>query len=128
LRITDNALDSPQVIHVSGTATAAPPTVSLPPRPHAPGATLSSHPTKRTRSPVATFTFSGNQYTTGFECRLDNGPFRHCASPARYRALKRGKHLFRVRPNGGVLVPAVSYTWRVIGPPEKKKGHRRRHR
>jgi hypothetical protein len=128
LRITDNAVDSPQVIHASGTATAPPPVISPPPRPPAPAATLTGIPSPRTKSRVATFTFTGNEYTTGFECRLDNAPFRHCASPARFRALKPGKHRFRVRPIGGVLVPALSYAWRVIGTPAKKHhgGRRRR--
>jgi hypothetical protein len=32
-----------------------------------------------------------------FECRLDKKPFRRCESPRRYRRLKPGKHVFRVR-------------------------------
>jgi hypothetical protein len=118
LRIADNALDSPQVIHVSGTVWATPPVIPGPPPPFTPLATLSGHPGKRTRSRAATFTFSGNEDTRRFECRLDDGPFRRCASPARYRALKPGKHRFRVRPIGvrgfTVLGPAVSYEWRVV--------------
>jgi len=129
LRITDNAADSPQVIQVRATAAAAPPSQPAPPPQLTPSLELSGHPGKRTKSRVAAFTFSGNQDTTQFECRLDQAAFRRCTSPARYTSLKPGKHRFWVRPIGTfptpVLGPAVSYAWRVIGPPPKK-AHRRR--
>lgn len=119
LRIADNALDSPQVIKVSGTVWATPPVIPGPPPPFAPLATLAGHPGKRTKSRAATFTFSGNGDTRRFECRLDDDFFRSCASPAHYRALKPGKHQFRVRPVGvhnfTVLGPSVAYAWRVVG-------------
>jgi hypothetical protein len=130
LRLNDNALDSPQAIHVAGTAVAPPPPPGPPPPP-APSATLSGHPAKRTKARTATFTFSGNQDATGFECRLDKDSFRRCTSPASYRALKPGNHRFWVRPIGTfpstVLGPALDYRWHVIGPPAKKKAHGRRH-
>jgi hypothetical protein len=118
LRINDNALDSPQVIHVSGTVWATPPVIPGPPPPITPLATLLGHPGKRTKSRAATFTFYGNGDTRRFECRLDNDVFRRCYSPVDYRALKPGKHLFRVRPIGvryfTVLGPAVTYEWHVV--------------
>ena len=119
LRITDNAVGSPQVIHVSGAVWATPPVIPAPPPPFAPLVTLAGHPGKRTKSRAATFTFSGNEDTRRFECRLDNDVFRRCSSPMRYRELKPGKHKFRVRPIGvhyfTVLGPAVTYDWRVVG-------------
>jgi hypothetical protein len=130
LRITDNALDSPQVIHVSGTAVAPPAPPTAPPPP-SPATTLTGHPSQRAKSRVATFTFTGNQDTTSFECRLDKSAFRRCTSPVRYRPLQPGKHHFWVRPIGTspstVLGPAVTYSWRVIARP-KKRAHRRPHR
>ena len=126
LRIADNAVGSPQVIHVSGAVTATAPPFPVPPSPAAPALTLSGHPADRTKARVAVFTFSGNQDTTRFECRLDNAAFRGCSSPARYRALKPGKHRFWVRPIGTfprpVFGPAAEYSWRVTGP--AKRGHR----
>jgi hypothetical protein len=127
LRIADNAVDSPQVIHVSGSVAAGPPLTPAPPSAAAPALTLSGHPAERTKARVAVFSFSGNQDTTRFECRLDKAAFRVCASPARYRALKPGKHRFWVRPIGTfphpVLGPAAEYGWRVIGPKPKKHRH-----
>lgn len=121
LQIFDNAIDSPQVIHLSGTATPPPPLHPAPPPPAAPLATLSGHPAKRTKARAATFTFSGNEDTTRFECRLDKSAFRRCTSPAHYRSLEPGKHRFWVRPIGSrptiILGPAVSYSWRVVAPP-----------
>jgi len=131
LRFYDNALDSPQGVHLSGTATPPPPSVpGQPPRP-APLVTLSGHPVKRMKSRIATFAFSANQDTTLLQCRIDQKAFRPCTSPARYRSLKPGKHRFWVRPIGtfasifppAVLGPTVSYGWRVIAPPAKNSRH-----
>jgi hypothetical protein len=48
------------------------------------------------------------------------------------RSLKPGKHRFWVRPIGTfpttILGPALTYHWRVIGPPAKKRAHSGRHR
>lgn len=129
MRVTDNAVDSPQVIHVSGAATVFAPIVYPEPaiRP-IPGVTLADHPPKRTRVRGATFTFSGNGYTLGFECRLDDGPFRRCAPPKRYRSLRPGKHRFWVRPIGTLPAPALSYRWRIVGAGVKEKAGDRRPR
>jgi CSLREA domain-containing protein len=45
----------------------------------------------------ARFAFDSDQVATRFECRLDQGPFRPCRSPQRYRNLKPGRNLFEVR-------------------------------
>jgi hypothetical protein len=37
-----------------------------------------------------------------FRCRLDHKRWRRCKSPARYRHLRRGKHVFRVRAGKAV--------------------------
>jgi hypothetical protein len=47
---------------------------------------------------TATFGFDGvGAPVDGFQCRLDHGKFRPCASPRTYRRLKPGKHAFAVR-------------------------------
>lgn len=122
LRLVDDALDSPQVIHLSGTG--SPEAVPTPaPRPVEPQATLGRHPAKRTRSKVATFTFSGSPTTAGFVCRLDRQPFGPCTSPARYRSLKPGVHQFTVRATGsdGTQTPGATYSWRVLKPTPKHR-------
>jgi hypothetical protein len=129
MRITDDALDSPQIVHVSGTASPAPPREPPPPPAASPRATLSGHPSKRTKARITTFEFSGNEGTTWFECHLDSGPFRRCTSPARYRSLKAGKHQFWVRPiatnPSAVLGPALNYSWRIIGPRHQRHGSKK---
>jgi glucose/arabinose dehydrogenase len=62
----------------------------------APATTLRKHPPKSTRSRTAKFTFSANEPGSHFRCKLDSGPFKSCRSPAVYRKLKRGRHVFRV--------------------------------
>ena len=44
----------------------------------------------------ARFTFSGRS-AAGFQCRLDAGPWRPCASTAEYSGLGQGEHVFSVR-------------------------------
>jgi CSLREA domain-containing protein len=46
---------------------------------------------------VARFVFASNEAGSSFECRLDGSRFRACKSPKRYRGLRPGKHVFRVR-------------------------------
>ena len=46
----------------------------------------------------ATFDFTGSGFDPlTFQCSLDGSPFEHCSSPATYRRLSAGKHLFLVR-------------------------------
>jgi hypothetical protein len=126
IRLTDDAADSPQAIHLSGTA--APEATPPPPPPAAeePRAILGRHPAKRTKARTATFTFSGNATVAGFVCRLDRGPFRPCTSPTTYRSLKLGHHQFTVRATGsdGAQTPGATYGWQVVKQPAPKK-HRR---
>jgi hypothetical protein len=42
------------------------------------------------------FRFEAKGEARGFECRLDDGRFRRCSSPRKYR-VPRGRHSFRVR-------------------------------
>jgi hypothetical protein len=45
------------------------------------------------------FHFTANGKYTGFQCKLDRGPFRRCKDPKSY-ALALGRHLFKVRAIG----------------------------
>jgi hypothetical protein len=132
LRIVDDALDSPQIIHLSGAG--SPEVVPSPPvpRPELARATLQRHPAKRTKSRNATFTFSGNATATGFECRLDKQPPRSCTSPMRYRSLKPGNHYFSVRavttvPNAGGQAIGSTYGWHIARKPAHKKHPHHQH-
>jgi len=46
---------------------------------------------------AARFAFTSNEAGSSFQCSLDGAGFRACKSPKRYRHLRAGKHLFRVR-------------------------------
>lgn len=46
---------------------------------------------------VARFAFTSNETGSRFQCSLDGSRFRACKSPKRYRGLRPGKHVFRVR-------------------------------
>ena len=61
--------------------------------------TLLAKATVKGRRRTATFVFSGSGGVgaLAFECKLDKRAFAPCASPKRYRRLKRGRHTFQVR-------------------------------
>jgi hypothetical protein len=131
LRFVDNALDSPQIVQLSGTGAdlvIPPPFVSPPPAPEVPAVSLGHHPPSRTRGRSATFTFSGNPAATGFVCSLDHGAFAACTSPVHYASLKPGAHWFQVRATGsdGAQTLGVGDGWRIIKKSVRKK--RPRHR
>ena len=54
------------------------------------------HPDHRSDDTSPTFRFSSDVSGAGFRCRLDDGPYKRCASPKTYRGLEIGKHIFRV--------------------------------
>ena len=62
-----------------------------------PNTTITSGPSKLTRSTTATLAFRSNEAGSSFQCRLDRGAFSPCASPKRYTRLRNGSHAFRVR-------------------------------
>jgi hypothetical protein len=54
-------------------------------------------PRKRTEKRKAKFQFGGSEPGLTFECSLDDKEFKLCASPEKFRSLKRIKHEFAVR-------------------------------
>ena len=89
----------------------APPTV--------PDTTINSGPAQgsSTSSTSATFTFSGTNTTTGFECKLDAGAYAVCTSPKTYNSLTAASHTFSVRAMnaGGTDATPATRTWTVTG-------------
>jgi len=61
----------------------------------APATTIRSGPKGTTRARKVRFAFTAPG-AAGFQCRLDKGPWKACASPARF-AVAPGAHVFRVR-------------------------------
>jgi CSLREA domain-containing protein len=54
-------------------------------------------PPKKTHKRTAKFKFTSTEAGSTFQCKLDRKPFKACASPKKYKKLKPGKHVFKVR-------------------------------
>ncbi|MFL5832506.1 MAG: CSLREA domain-containing protein [Solirubrobacterales bacterium] len=54
-------------------------------------------PPKQAKKTTAKFKFSSTEGGSTFQCKLDRKPFKPCASPKKYKKLKPGKHVFKVR-------------------------------
>ena len=62
-----------------------------------PETTIDSGPSGLTNDATPTFTFSSNEATSTFRCRVDSGTFAACASPHTTATLSTGAHTFEVR-------------------------------
>ena len=83
-----------------------------------PQTTLGKRPRRKTAQRSALFTFSSDQANSYFECKLDNRPFRPCASPSK-RTVKPGRHSFQVRAvsaTGPVDPTPAIFSWTVSRP------------
>lgn len=84
----------------------APPVDTAPPE-----TAITTGPADATRSASASFSFA-SEVGAGFECRLDEGGWGPCSSPAAYSGLLDGSHTFRVRAiDGAGNVDASPATW-----------------
>ncbi len=54
-------------------------------------------PPKKTHKTTVKFKFTSTEAGSTFQCKLDKKPFKKCASPKKYRKLKPGKYVFKVR-------------------------------
>jgi glucose/arabinose dehydrogenase len=104
----------------SGTYTAVYSSSQQPPPPPppnvAPHTKLRKHPGKKTRRRTARFSFSSNEPGSRFRCKLDRRRFRSCRSPAVYRRLKPGGHVFRVvavDSSGAADPTPATFRWKV---------------
>jgi hypothetical protein len=79
----------------------------------APQTKITKGPKAKTHSTTAKFKFSSSEAGSSFECKLDKKPFKRCKSPKKYKKLKPGKHVFRVR--------AIDKAGNVDPTPAKKK-------
>jgi large repetitive protein len=80
----------------------------------APTAALVSTPSGLSNSSAATFAFGADE-PSSFDCKLDNGGFDPCTSPATYHGLGDGAHAFIVRARDAVgnFSPPVSHSWSI---------------
>jgi glucose/arabinose dehydrogenase len=86
-----------------------------PPPKRPPVTTLRKHPPKSTRSRTAKFTF-GADVAASFQCKLDGKPKTNCRSPKTYKALKPGKHTFKVWATAAALTDQTpaKFSWKVL--------------
>jgi hypothetical protein len=91
------------------------------PRPGAaPQTRISKHPRRKvalrsSKLSLAKFTFSSDQPSSSFKCKLDKAPFKSCRSPFK-RKVKPGRHSFQVRAvnSTGVADPTPAvFRWRI---------------
>jgi hypothetical protein len=109
--------------------------MSLPPLPKQPAVDLQPQPpptapeTAITRSAfnqhtrIARFRFASTADGSAFQCKLDKGAFKPCASPKAYKHLKPGRHAFRVRalaPSGLVDESAAVGRFRIAEPQRRR--------
>ena len=86
----------------------------------APDTTITAGPTGSVGSTSASFSFTATEAAT-FACKLDNGNFSACTSPANYTGLGTGTHTFQVRATdtaGNLDATPASQSWTVVAPPD----------
>lgn len=69
-----------------------------------PETTITKGPKGTVHSTTVKFKFSSTTKGAKFECRLDRKKFKPCKSPKKYKGLKPGKHVFKVRAVKGKAV------------------------
>jgi hypothetical protein len=87
-----------------------------------PNTTINSGPSSLTNDPTPTFTFSSNDQSSTFQCKVDGGAFTSCTSPHTTATLPDGARTIQVRAidNGGHIdsSPATwSFTLDTVPPP-----------
>jgi hypothetical protein len=83
-----------------------------------PETTITKGPKAKAHSRKAKLKFSSSEPGSKFECKLDRKPFKPCRSPKKYKGLKPGKHVFKVRAidtAGNVDPTPAKKKFRVIG-------------
>jgi hypothetical protein len=82
-----------------------------------PETTITAGPKAKTHATTVKFRFSSDMPGSTFECKLDKKPFKKCRSPKKYKKLKPGKHVFKVRAidaNGTVDPVPAKRKFRVL--------------
>ena len=87
-----------------------------------PETSIDSGPPALTNDPTPTFTFSSNDPSSVFQCKVDGGGFASCTSPRTTSTLNDGSHTFQVRAvdDAGRIDPTPaswSFTIDTVPPP-----------
>jgi hypothetical protein len=92
------------------------------PQPPQPPETRITGRTLKHRIGLARFRFESTAAGGAFQCKLDKGAFKPCASPKTYRHLKPGRHSFKVRAmdGAGLLDPTAAVGGFRIAAPQRR--------
>lgn len=83
-----------------------------------PQTTITKGPPKRSVKRTVKFKFTASEKGSTFRCKLDRKPYRVCKSPKKYKNLKPGKHVFKVRAvdkAGNIDPTAAKRKFRILG-------------
>jgi len=83
---------------------------------------ITTAPPSLTNSPFASISFTSAEAAATFECKLDNGSWTACSTPAEFSGLVDGAHTFAVRAQdilGTIDTTPAAITWTIdTVPPE----------
>ena len=114
----DNLSDGPHIFSVKATDPAGNAGLDVPHgwtiETRAPTAAVTLAPPGLSNSRSATLGFAADEPAT-FQCKLDNGGFEPCTSPASYAGLADGAHVFSVQARDAVgnMSAPVSHSWAI---------------
>ena len=78
---------------------------------------IGKHPPKKSKKTNAKFAFVADEAGVSFQCKLDKKKFAACKSPRKYKHLKPGKHVFKVRAvdaTGNVEPQPAQYKFQIL--------------
>lgn len=76
------------------------------------GVEITSDPGQVNTSKDASFSFGSNKAAT-FECKMDEGAYTPCSSPADYTDLAEGEHKFSVKASFAEEIAFVEHVWTI---------------
>ena len=79
---------------------------------------LLAGPPKKSRRTGARFEFGSDESGASFRCKLDDRAYQVCGSPQKYKLLRPGEHLFKVRAvdeAGNIDPTAAKFKFTVLG-------------
>lgn len=116
------------VLPAVATTEPAPPPPPPPPPPtedtDPPETTIVKGPPEETTKTKAKFSFAADESGSTFECKLDKRRFTPCESPKRYKHLKPGDHVFKVKatdPSGNTDPSPAKQRFEVKKPKKRKR-------
>ena len=113
LVLIGDAPNSALIVTLGGSGLAPRPAPIFAQVPRGPEVAIVRRPAKSSDLRRVAFWLRGSTDAVGFVCKLDDGAFRACGSPARFQGLRAGWHRFAVRAVSSThgWGPLVTYRW-----------------